>query len=137
MEVGVDSRRREYAAVGSVIFLWEAVMTTGATETEAAVKAAVAEFAVGLDGNRTEPGMVEMAARIVSGASANTVKHDISFDDEECALSFDLELSNGHLILAELWSDGSIDASVYDSEKRRIKRMPKATELDVTDWFRL
>lgn len=106
-------------------------MVTKSTETEAAVKAALAEFAAGLDGKLPEPWVVEMAARIVSEASAKTVKHDISFDDEECALSFDLELSNAHLILAELWSDGNIDASVYDSEKRRVKRMPKATETEI------
>ncbi len=112
-------------------------MTSGATEIEAEVKAAVAEFAAGLEGKRPEPWVVEMAARIVSEALAKAVKHDISFDEEECALSFDLELPDGHLILAELWSDGSIDASVYDSEKQRVKRMPKATETDVTGWFRL
>lgn len=112
-------------------------MVAKSTETEAAVKAAVAEFTAGLDGKRPEPWVVEMAARIVSEASAKTVKYDISFDDEECALSFDLELSNGHLILAELWYDGSIDASVYDSEKRHVKRMPEASESDLTGSFQL
>ena len=106
-------------------------MATGATQIETDIKAALDEFAAGLDGKRPEPGVVETAARIVSEASAKAVKHDISFDDEECALSFDLELCNGHLILAELWSDGCIDASVYDSEKRNIKRMPKATETEI------
>lgn len=52
------------------------------------------------------------------------MKHDISFDDEEHALSFDLELFNGHLTLAELWSYGNTDASVYNSEKRQVKRRP-------------
>ena len=106
-------------------------MTTRASETETATRAVIAEFAAGLNGKQPEPWVVEIAARIVSEALAKTVKHDISFDDEECALSFDLELSNRHLILAELWSDGSIDASVYDSEKRRVKRMPKATETEI------
>ena len=95
------------------------------------VKAPVAEFSAGLDGKRPERWVVEMAARMISEASAKAVKHDISFEDEEWALFFDLELPDGHLILAELWSDGSIDASVYDSEKRRVKRMPKATETEI------
>ena len=106
-------------------------MVTKSTEIENAAKAALDEFAAGLDEKRPERWVVEMAARIVSEVSAKTLKHDISFDDEECALSFDLELSNGHLILAELWYDGSIDASVYDSEKQRVKRMPKATETEI------
>ena len=101
------------------------------TSSTAETKTVLDEFAAGLNGKQPEPQVVEMAARIVGEASVKTVKHDISFDDEECALSFDLELSNGHLILAELWSDGSIDASVYDSEKRRVKRMPKATETEI------
>ena len=106
-------------------------MTTSTDKSRAEIKAALDEFAAGLDGKQPEPWVVEMAARMVSEASAKSVKHDISFGDEECALSFDLELANGHLILAELWSDGSIDASVYDSEKRRVKRMPKATETEI------
>ena len=110
-------------------------MVTRSTETEAAVKAAVAEFAAGLDGKRPEPRVVEMAARIANEASAKTVEPYISFDDEECALSFDLRLPNGHLMLAELWSDGSIDASVYDREKRRVKRMPVATEMEIMALF--
>ena len=110
-------------------------MTTRPAEIEAATQAALAEFAAGLDGKRPEPRVVEMAARIVKAALAKTVKQDISFDDEECALSFDLELHTGHLILAELWSDGSIDASVYDGEKRRVKRMPKASESDMLALF--
>lgn len=110
-------------------------MTTSTAEIKAAANAALAKFATGLDGKCPEPQVVEMAARIAGAALAKTVKQDISFDDEECAMSFDLELSNGHLILAELWSDGSIDASVYDSEKRRIKRMPHATETEILALF--
>ena len=106
-------------------------MTTKAAEIKAATQAALNEFAAGLDGKRPGQRVVEMAARIANAALLKTVKQDISFDDEECAVSFDLELSNGHLILAELWSDGSIDASVYDENKRRVKRMPKATETEI------
>ena len=110
-------------------------MAAESTEIEAATKAAVAEFVAGLDGKRPEPWVVEMAARIVSEVLAKMVKHDISFDDEECALSFDLELPNGHLMLAELWYDGSIDASVYDTQKKLAQRMPEATEPDIIAWF--
>ena len=110
-------------------------MVTKSTETEAAVKAAVAEFAAGLDGKRTEPWVVEMAARIANAALAKTREPDISVDDADGALSFDLELSNGYLMMAELYIDGNIDASVYDTQKKLAQRMPSATEPDIIAWF--
>ena len=41
-------------------------MTTGAAETEAAVKTALDEFAAGLDGKCPEPGVVQKAAWIAN-----------------------------------------------------------------------
>lgn len=110
-------------------------MTTRASETETAAKAALAEFAAGLDGKRPEPWVVEMAARIAKVALDKTVKQDISFDDEECAVSFHLQLTNGYIMLAELEIDGNIDASVYNHERRCVKRMPKATESEIMALF--
>ena len=110
-------------------------MVTKSTETEAAVKAAVAEFAAGLDGKPPEPWVVEMAARIANEALARTREPDISVDDADGALSFDLELPNGYLMMAELYIDGSIDASVYDTHKKLAQRMPSATEPDIIAWF--
>ena len=110
-------------------------MTTGATEIENAAKAALAEFAAGLDGKRPEPWVVEMAARIVNAALAKTREPDISVDDADGALSFDLELSDGYLMMAELYIDGNIDASVYDAQKKLAHRMPSATESDIIAWF--
>lgn len=110
-------------------------MATSTAEIKAATQTTLDEFAAGIDGKRPERLVVETAARIANAALLKTVKQDISFDDEECAVSFDLELSNGHLILAELWSDGSIDASVYDEKRRRVKRMPKATETEMLALF--
>ena len=94
-------------------------MATGATQIEAAIKAALDEFAAGLDGKRPEPRVTEMAARIANAAVANTREPEISVDVDG-ALSFDLELPGGRLLLAELEIDGRIDASLYDSEKRNI-----------------
>ena len=110
-------------------------MTIGTAEAQAAAKAALHEFAAGLDGKRPAPRVLEMAARIANAALARTVKHDISFDDEECAVSFHLQLANGYIMLAELEIDGNIDASVYDHEKRCVKRMPKAAEIDIMSLF--
>ena len=110
-------------------------MVTKSTEIEAAVKAAVAEFAAGLDGKRPEPWVVEMAARIANEALAKTREPEISVDVDG-ALSFDLELSNGNLLLAELEIDGSIDAGVYGPQMEPVQRMPKATEADIISWLR-
>ena len=105
-------------------------MTLRTSETQAAVKTALDEFAAGLDGKRPEPLVVEMAARIANAALDKTREPEISVDVDG-ALSFDLELPGGRLLLAELEIDGSIDASLYDSEKRNIKRMPQATEMEI------
>ena len=110
-------------------------MTTGAAETRAAVKTALDEFAAGIDEKRPEPWVVDMAARIANVAVGKTLQADISFDDEEGALSFDLELSGGRLLLAELEIDGSINAGVYDPPLKPVKLMPDATEADVISWL--
>ena len=109
-------------------------MTTGTAETMAAIKTALDEFAAGLDGKRPDPGVVEMAARIAKAALAKTREPEISVDVDG-ALSFDLELSGGRLLLAELEIDGSIDAGVYDPPLEPVKLMPDATEADVISWL--
>ena len=110
-------------------------MATRPAEIEAAAKAALDEFAAGLDGKQPEPWVVEMAARIANAALAKTREPDISVDDADGALSFDLELSNDYLMMAELYIDGNIDASVYDAQKKLAQRMPSATETDMIAWF--
>ena len=109
-------------------------MTTATAETKAAIKAALDEFAAGLDGKRPEPWVVEMAARIANAALAKTREPEISVDVDG-ALSFDLRLANEYLLLAELEIDGSIDASVYDLQDRLVQRMPKTTPDAIISWF--
>ena len=109
-------------------------MTTGAAETEAVVKAALDDFAVGFDGKRPAPWVVEMAARIANAALARTREPEISVDVDG-ALSFDLELLGGRLLLAELEIDGNIDAGVYEPPMEPVKLMPDATEADVISWL--
>ena len=110
-------------------------MATRATEIEATVKVAITEFAAGLGGKQPEPWVLEMAARISNEALTRTRQPDISVDDADGALSFDLELANGYLMMAELYIDGNIDASVYDAQKKLAQRMPSATESDIVAWF--
>lgn len=109
-------------------------MTTGAAETQAAIKAALDEFTTGLDGRQPEPRVVAMAARITNAALAKTREPEISVDVDG-ALSFDLELPGGRLLLAELEIDGSINAGVYDPPLEPVSQMPNATEADVISWL--
>lgn len=109
-------------------------MVTGAKEARAAIKAALDEFAMGLEGKRPEPWVVEMAARIANAALAKTREPEISVDVDG-ALSFDLGLPGGRLLLAEMEIDGSINAGVYDPPLEPVELMPDATETDVISWL--
>lgn len=97
--------------------------------------AVVCEFAAGNAGVRPGSDVVAMAGRIVQVAGTHTVEPEIVVDDDDGSLDFDLRLTNGLLMLANLFPDGRIDASVYDdrnrSSVRRIRRMPHATESDL------
>ena len=56
--------------------------------------------------------------------------------DVDGALSFDLRLSKGWLVLAELDPDGTLDASIYDDRQGiLIKRLPHTTDSELIAWF--
>ena len=96
----------------------------------AALPKIVQEFAAGLDGVVPSPAVVAMAGRLARAAVANTVEPELAVDVDG-ALSFDLRLTNGLLLLAELDIAGYFDASVYDDKTRpavREQRLPQATE---------
>ena len=96
---------------------------------------AVTEFAAGLDGALPQGNVVEMAGRIVQAALERTMDPEITVDVDG-ALSFDLRLVNGWLLLAELSLDGTLDASVYDDQAgERVKRLPRATEAELFSLF--
>ena len=86
------------------------------------------EFAKGpAAGAQPESWVVEMARSISKAAVDNTVQPDISVDPDDGELSFDLRLSDGRLVLADLENDGALDASVYDRENKPLKRLRQAT----------
>ena len=96
---------------------------------------AVLAFAAGFDGARPTSATVDLASRITAAALAKTVEPEITVDVDG-ALSFDLRLANGLLLLAELDLSGELDASVYDDGKGvLVKRLPKATETELVSWF--
>ena len=103
--------------------------------------AIVREFAAGVDGVRPGRSVVDKADRLVQAALQGTIEPEIAFDVDG-ALSFDLRLSNGLLLLAELSIAGNLDASVYnDAAGERVQRLPQATaaqfmELLRSEWNR-
>lgn len=101
----------------------------------------VSEFAQGVDGMAPADAVIEMATRVVQAALDSTVGPEITVDDEE-GIDFHLRLTNGLLVMANVFPDGTIDASVYDDSQgipvKTVKRMRRgtATEQDLIHLFR-
>ena len=89
------------------------------------------EFALGLGGIRPNDTVVGMAARIVQAAHDFTTGPYITVDDEGGELDLHLRLADGLLVMANLFPDGAIDASVYDDSQgvpvKMVKRMRRST----------
>lgn len=87
----------------------------------------VYEFARGVDGRTPKLHVVEEAARVVQAAANHTDGPHITVDDEDGDLDFHLRLNNGLLVMANLFPDGTIDASVYDDSQgipvKTVRRM--------------
>lgn len=96
----------------------------------------VREFAAGVDGVKPDRSVVDKADRLVAAAMQGTTEPEFAVDVDG-ALSFDLRLSNGWLLLAELSSAGNLDASVYDDAVgERVQRLPRATEAQFMELLR-
>lgn len=91
----------------------------------------VREFAEGADGVRPGREVVAMAGRVVQAAVEYTVGPEIVVDEDDGSLDFHLRLTDGLLVMANLFPDGAIDASVYDDSRgvpvKTVKRMRRAT----------
>ena len=96
---------------------------------------AVTEYARGKEGECPDQAYVDLADRIVVKAISNSTNPDIHVDFEG-ALSFDLRLPNGQLLLAELFIDGTLDVSVYDDDLDKwVVSWPHATESQFSSLF--
>lgn len=93
-------------------------------------EAIVREFASGVNGIRPLANAVDVATRLVNAAVMYTVGPHITVDDEDGDLDIHLRLTDGLLVMANLFSDGAIDASVYDDSQgipvKTVKRMPRS-----------
>ena len=91
----------------------------------------VREFALGLGGIQPYDTVVEMAERVVRAVHDFTIGPCITVDDEGGELDLQLRLNNGLLVMANLFPDGTIDASVYDDSQgipvKTVKRMRRST----------
>ena len=91
----------------------------------------VREFAEGVDGVRPGREVVAMAGRVVQAAVEYTVGPEIVVDEDDGSLDFHLRLTDGLLVMANLFPNGTIDASVYDDSRgvpvKTVKRMRRAT----------
>ncbi len=71
-----------------------------------------------------------MAARVVRAAVKHTRGPHITVDDEDGDLDFHLRLADNLLVMANLFRDGTIDASVYDDSEgipvKTVKRMRRS-----------
>ena len=96
---------------------------------------AVQAYAQGFGDMQPTRAAIVIASRIVLAALERTVEPEITVDVDG-ALSFDLRLRNGLLVLAELDVWGELDASVYDDRQGvLVQRLPQTTESDLTSWF--
>ena len=93
---------------------------------------AVQEFAAGVDGVAAPaPGVVQQAERAVQAAINYTVNTHITVDEDDGSLDFHLRLADGLLVMANLFADGAVDASVYDDRNgipvQTVRRMRRTT----------
>ena len=98
-------------------------------------EAVVQEFARGANGIRPTAEVVYVANHVVQAAVAYTVGPHITVDDEDGDLDIHLRLTDGLIVMANLFLDGTLDASVYDDRQgipvktvKRMRRSKKSAE---------
>lgn len=102
----------------------------------AALPPIVQEFAAGLDGVIPSPETVAIAGRLAQAVLSYTAEPALAVDVDG-ALSFDLRLTNGLLLLAELSVAGTLDAGVYaPAAGKEIRHFPRATADQLLDLLR-
>ena len=77
-----------------------------------AVSAITSQFARGIEGG--SDAIVEIARRLIDAAYKHTRDPSVTIDEEDGSVDFDLRLGNNLLVMANLFTNGEIDASVYD-----------------------
>ena len=105
------------------------------TPVEPYTHPALSDFEKGREANPPTEEINRLARRIVKTAAERGNYPDIHVDFEG-SLSFDLRLPDGRLLLANLFTDGVLDVSVYDDASGKwIINWPDATEADFVSLF--
>ena len=97
--------------------------------------ATACEFSLGLDGNRPDDHIVDLADRLVLEARQQTDEPEITIDVDG-ALSFDLRLTSGLLMFAELAIGGTLTITILNDsgrETRVVRHLLAATESEFVD----
>lgn len=103
--------------------------------TQTTLHPAVQAFAEGVGNAQPAPDVVKAASRIAKAAIEKTIEPEISVDVDG-ALSFDLRLANGLLLMAELDVHGGLDASIYDDKQGvLVKRLRDTTDTELVLHF--
>ncbi len=95
----------------------------------------VREFSLGLDGDRPDNHIFDLADRLVQEAREQTDEPEITIDVDG-ALSFDLRLTSGLLMFAELAIGGTLEVNILDDsgrETRVVRHLSAATESEFVD----
>ena len=77
---------------------------------------AIGKFEAGMGGACPNAAVITAARAIWEAAVHRTTDPDIAVDDVDSALSFDLRLQDGRLVLAELFPDGKLHVGIYDRD---------------------
>ena len=135
---------RPHANVVTLLDAGDLVTEFSAAETSELVieSPVVREFSQAGGGDRPMEGIIRMADLVVQACQEYTDGAHVSFDDEDGCLDFHLRLKNGHLVMADIFLSGDVDASVYDDSQgapaklvRRLRRGQTSGE-DLIELFR-
>ena len=104
-------------APGGTIAHWKEIPKTERFSDE--IDEALAQFADGAN-----PVVGRLARKLVEAVRDRTSEPEVTVDDVDGALAFDLRLRSGDLMFGELQADGSLSVTVFDdrSEPASVKK---------------
>ena len=114
------------------------------TTDESPLHPAVESFSKGFAGVYPSDDTLETATMIVEAATRMVYKREIDVDETDGALSFQLRLETGYLVISELSVEGNLHANVYNDEDPNpnasiediwVKHLPQVSAADLIAWF--
>jgi hypothetical protein len=89
---------------------------TAGVETPVSPHPAIQQFAEGYEGETPSTNTLDQMTRIVEAAIEKAAAYDIEVDETDGTLTFELRLTNGHLVIGELTVRGDLEANVYHDQ---------------------